>query len=80
MPPSAPVTSSAVYKFGGAALADARAIVHAVRIVARRRSGMLTIVASAMAGVTDELLAIATEAARSEQGELDTAVLDGIAR
>ena len=80
MPPSAPVTSSAVYKFGGAALADARAIVHAVRIVARRRSGMLTIVASAMAGVTDELLAIATEAARSEQGELDTSVLDGIAR
>ena len=57
------VAPPVVYKFGGAALADAGAILHAARIVSRRRAGPLVVVASAMAGVTDALLAIAGDAA-----------------
>ena len=51
-----------VWKFGGAALADARAIHKAVERIAEH-DGPLVVVASALAGVTDLLLAAAPDAA-----------------
>src|SRR6185503_2739991 len=53
-----PHMNPVVHKFGGAALADAAAIRHAVDIVARQRQGTrgVTVVVSAMGGVTDTLL------------------------
>ncbi|HEY8166776.1 MAG TPA: hypothetical protein VIF83_14580, partial [Gemmatimonadaceae bacterium] len=65
--PSLPrsAASAVVHKFGGAALADAKAIRHAAEIVAARPSGAV-VVASAMKGVTDALLDIAVVASRGE--------------
>jgi aspartokinase/homoserine dehydrogenase 1 len=57
-----------VHKFGGASLADADAIDHAVGIVQSFRSEPTAIVVSAMAGATDALLAIAAHAERGEDG------------
>jgi aspartokinase/homoserine dehydrogenase 1 len=59
-------TSTAVHKFGGAALADAAAIRHAAQIIASTPKGAI-VVASAMWGVTDELLRIAALAARKDR-------------
>src|SRR5689334_1054217 len=62
---SAPV----VHKFGGAALEDAAALLHAARIVARMRAAErapAVVVASAMRGVTDALLDVARRAARGD--------------
>jgi aspartokinase/homoserine dehydrogenase 1 len=56
-----------VHKFGGAALADATAIRHAARIVADSAKGAV-VVASAMHGVTDSLLEIATLARTDRVG------------
>ena len=53
-----------VWKFGGAALADARAIQKAVERIAEH-DGPLVVVASALAGVTDLLLAAAPDAAET---------------
>ena len=50
-----------VWKFGGAALADARAIQKAAERIAEH-SGPLVVVASALSGVTDLLLAAAPDA------------------
>ena len=50
-----------VYKFGGASLADGTAVAHALDL-ARRGPRPLAVVVSALAGVTDELLAIASGA------------------
>ena len=55
-----------VHKFGGASLADGAAIRHAAAIILRHRPAPTIVVASAMAGVTDLLLAVATEAAAGE--------------
>lgn len=55
-----------VHKFGGASIASAAAITHAVGIVKDRRPGPLVVVVSALAGVTDALFEIA---ARLERGE-----------
>jgi aspartokinase/homoserine dehydrogenase 1 len=55
--------SLAVYKFGGSALADGAAIRRAAALVAERSPAPTVVVASALAGVTDELLAIARRAA-----------------
>jgi bifunctional aspartokinase / homoserine dehydrogenase 1 len=55
-----------VHKFGGAALADGSSVERAVRI-ARQRAGRIVVVVSAMAGVTDKLLAGA-EKARTGDG------------
>lgn len=55
-----------VHKFGGASLADARAIRHAAELVAAAGPDAV-VVASAMAGVTDELLAIADLARRGDE-------------
>ncbi len=51
-----------VWKFGGASLADAKAIARAAKQIAAHR-GPLVVVASALAGVTDLLLTGATDAA-----------------
>ncbi len=64
-----PVQSLEVHKFGGASLADAAAIRHAVAII-RERSFPRVVVVSAMAGVTDLLLGVA---AAAERGQLETA-------
>ena len=56
-----------IHKFGGASLVDAAAVRHAASLVARERGARL-VVASAMAGVTDALLA---GAARASQGDGD---------
>jgi aspartokinase/homoserine dehydrogenase 1 len=44
-----------IWKFGGASLADAQAVRHAVSLV-RKHAGPVVVVASALAGVTDALL------------------------
>ena len=60
--------SITVHKFGGASLADADAVAHAVEIVSAQPPGAV-IVVSALAGVTDALLDGARKAATgSEQG------------
>jgi bifunctional aspartokinase / homoserine dehydrogenase 1 len=51
-----------VWKFGGASLADARAIQRAAGLIARH-PGPLVVVASALGGVTDQLLEGASHAA-----------------
>ncbi len=55
-----------VHKFGGASVADAPAIQHAVAILAAQRPAPLVVVVSAMARVTDALLDIAAQAVRGE--------------
>ena len=64
MPPSK--RAPHVHKFGGASLADAAAIAHAVAIVRSHRSTPVVVVVSAMAGVTDQLFAVAEHAVRGE--------------
>jgi len=62
------VPSITVHKFGGASLADADAVAHAVEIASAQPPGAV-IVVSALAGVTDALLDGARKAATgSEQG------------
>ncbi|HEV7704812.1 MAG TPA: aspartate kinase [Gemmatimonadaceae bacterium] len=51
-----------VHKFGGASLADATAVKHAVALIVRHRAEPTVVVLSAMAGVTDALLDIAKRA------------------
>jgi aspartokinase/homoserine dehydrogenase 1 len=63
-----------VHKFGGAALANAESIRHAVRIVAQHRTGAIAVVASAMGGVTDALLEIAALASRGERNAAENAI------
>ena len=63
-----------VHKFGGASLADAGAVRHAVQIVSRLPAGETVVVVSAMAGVTDRLLELARRAVRGEP--MDEASLD----
>jgi aspartokinase/homoserine dehydrogenase 1 len=60
-----PRQSVEVHKFGGASLADAAAIRHAVAII-RNRPGRRVVVVSAMAGVTDLLLGAAASAQRGD--------------
>lgn len=52
-----------VHKFGGTSLADAAAFRRAGRIVVDERTGQTAVVVSAMAGVTDALIALARLAA-----------------
>ena len=51
-----------VHKFGGASLATAEAMAHAVTIVLAHRPAPMVVVVSALAGVTDALLDIAAKA------------------
>jgi aspartokinase/homoserine dehydrogenase 1 len=55
-----------VHKFGGASLADPAAIRHAVSIIAEHAPAPTVVVVSAMAGVTDQLLTLAREAAAGD--------------
>src|SRR5207245_10869197 len=55
-----------IHKFGGASLASGAAIAHAVSIIQAHRPAPLVVVVSAMAGVTDALLAVAS---RSVHGD-----------
>ena len=50
-----------VHKFGGASLATAEAMAHAVAIVLAHRPARLVVVVSALAGVTDALIDIAAK-------------------
>src|SRR5437762_9183016 len=61
-----PASTLNVHKFGGAALADAPAIRRVTTIVADDATRQKVVVASAMLGVTDELLAIAHGAAEGD--------------
>src|SRR3954453_1047884 len=54
-----------VHKFGGASLADAPALRHAIQIV-RTRSAPAVVVVSAMAGVTEALLEVARSAGAAD--------------
>lgn len=67
-----------VHKFGGASLADAAAMHHAVAVIQELPPGPTVIVASAMAGVTDRLLGLAAAAATG--GAADAAVLATLRR
>jgi aspartokinase/homoserine dehydrogenase 1 len=53
-----------VHKFGGASLATAEAMAHAVTIVLAHRPGPMVVVVSALAGVTDALLDITAHSAK----------------
>lgn len=68
MPPRQPRPT--VHKFGGASLADAAAIRHAVGVI-RSRPGRPVVVVSALAGVTDLLVRLVATATR---GELEAAL------
>lgn len=67
-----------IHKFGGASLADAEALRHAVAIVRDLPPGPTVVVVSAMAGVTDRLLALARSAMQSRA--LDTDALAALRR
>src|SRR2546423_15714565 len=62
-----------IHKFGGASLADAAAIGHAVGIVLAQRPEPLVVVVSAMSGVTDALLDGAARAARGDASHVRAA-------
>src|SRR5207248_3208864 len=62
-----------IHKFGGASLADAAAIGHAVAIVLAQRPQPLVVVVSAMSGVTDALLDGAARAARGDASHMRAA-------
>src|SRR5256885_4958894 len=62
-----------IHKFGGASLADAAAIGHAVGIVQAQRPEPLVVVVSAMSGVTDALLDGAARAARGDASHVRAA-------
>ena len=70
-----PPSTLNVHKFGGAALADAAAIRRVTAIVADDPVRQKVVVASAMLGVTDELLALAHDAA---EGDRDTTTIDAL--
>ncbi len=55
-----------IHKFGGASLADGPGIARAVSIIQAQRPARLVVVVSALAGVTDALLEIASQAVRGE--------------
>ncbi|MGQ0640915.1 MAG: bifunctional aspartate kinase/homoserine dehydrogenase I [Gemmatimonadaceae bacterium] len=55
-----------IHKFGGASVANGAAMTHAARIVAGERDSRRVVVVSAMAGVTDALIAAAQCAARGD--------------
>ncbi|HEU5261906.1 MAG TPA: bifunctional aspartate kinase/homoserine dehydrogenase I [Gemmatimonadales bacterium] len=59
-----PTRPAQIHKFGGASLASGPAIAHAISIIQSHRPGPLVVVVSAMAGVTDALLEIASRAVR----------------
>src|SRR5207245_512961 len=66
----APMTRASppqIHKVAGAALASGAAIAHAVSIIQAHRPAPLVVVVSAMAGVTDALLEIASRAVHGDR-------------
>ncbi|MEP6766141.1 MAG: hypothetical protein ABJB66_17640 [Gemmatimonadaceae bacterium] len=63
-----------VHKFGGASLAQARAVCHALAIFVSRKEAPLVVVISVPAGVTDALLALASAAVAENRDGLHAAV------
>lgn len=59
-----------VHKFGGASLADSAAVRRAVEIIQSHRREPTVVVVSAMAGVTDALLAVAQQAGSGDERAL----------
>ena len=59
-----------VHKFGGASLADPAAVRHAVEIIRTHRREPTVVVVSAMAGVTDALIAVAHQAGAGDERSL----------
>ncbi len=60
-----------LFKFGGASLADAAAVSHAIGIIESPRRTRLVVVVSALAGVTDSFLALAETARAGASREVD---------
>ena len=69
--------SPEVHKFGGASLANAKAIAHAVEIVLAHRRAPIVVVVSALAGVTDDLLAGRLRAVRRRHEDVVRALFTG---
>jgi bifunctional aspartokinase / homoserine dehydrogenase 1 len=69
----------AIHKFGGASLADAVAMRHALALV-RGMKPPVVVVVSALAGVTDALLALARSAVAGRKAEADAVVAELRAR
>lgn len=63
-----------VFKFGGASLADAANVRHAISLIMERRTTRLVTVVSALSGVTDALLAIADLSLKGDLHGVDTAI------
>ena len=59
-----------VHKFGGASLADSAAVRRAVDIIQSHHPEPTVVVVSAMAGVTDALLAVAQQAGSGDERTL----------
>jgi len=69
MPPRAATLE--IYKFGGASLADAAAVRQALDIIASARPTRVVAVVSALAGVTDALIALAEAAQLGDPRDVD---------
>lgn len=67
----APAFPIEVFKFGGASLADAAAVRHALDIILTPRKSRVVAVVSALAGVTDALLALADVAQEGDVRDID---------
>ena len=67
-------TAVDVFKFGGASLADAAAVRHAIDLILTPRPSQVVTVVSALAGVTDALLAMAESARAGDFRAADAAV------
>ena len=68
------VQSIEIFKFGGASLADAAAVNQALDIIALPRKTQLVAVVSAIAGVTDALLALSATAKKGDLHTVDEAL------
>ena len=65
-----------IHKFGGASVADADAIRHAVSIVRDLSCGPIVVAVSAMAGVTDSLIDVADHAAQGDRKGVDRRIYE----
>ena len=63
-----------VHKFGGASLADSAAVHRAVEIIQSHRPEPTVVVVSAMAGVTDALVAVARQARGGDKGAVGSLI------
>ncbi len=77
--PRARTRPPVVHKFGGASLADAAAVRHAITVVAAHATVPSIVVVSAMAGVTDALLALGQSAlAAGSEVSARAAIVDAV--